>query len=260
MKYAAIVLVSLTGAVAALAQGSAIPAAIDAYLQPYVHSANFSGVVLVERSGKTIFQRAYGFADREKHIPNTPATRFHIASMSMQFTAAAIMRLVDKGALSLDDYVGGYAPGTPGAEKITIRDLLTQRSGLPDINSLPDYNEVLERHQAPDTLVTKIAGRPMLFEPGSKYLHEEHSAYNLLALIIEKKTGLPFAKAMQQLVFRPLHLAGSGIDDDSLPPSKLVAKGYQPEGTYGLKPATAIHWSVKSGNASTYTTARDEAG
>ncbi len=258
MKFAATIFALLAYAVAGLAQTST-PAAIDAYLQPYVRSANFSGVVLVEHNSKPIFQHAYGFADRESQISNTPTTRFHVASMSMQFTAAAIMRLVDRGALSLDDHVGAYAPGTPGADKITIRDLLTQRSGLPDINSFPDYNEVLQQHQTPATLVTKIADKPLLFEPGSKYLHEEHSAYNLLALIVEKKTGLPFAKAMQQLVFRPLHLSSSGSDDDSLHPSKLMAKGYQPEGTYGLKPATSIHWSAKSGNASAFTTAHDEA-
>lgn len=258
MKLAAIILVFLACGVAGLAQESSSAAPIDAYLRPYVRSANFSGVVLVERNGRPIFQQAYGFADRESHVSNTAATRFHIASMSMQFTAAAIMRLVDKGALSLDDHVGAYVPQTPGADKITIRDLLTRRSGLTDINSLSDYNQVLQQHQTPSTLVAKIDGKPLLFEPGSKYLHEEHSAYNLLALVIEKKTRLPFAKAMQQLIFQPLRLANSGVDVDALHASKLMAKGYQPEGTYGLKPATAIHWSAKSGNASAFTTARDQ--
>jgi CubicO group peptidase (beta-lactamase class C family) len=56
-------------------------------------------------------------------------------------------------------------------------------------------------------LIAKISGRPLLFEPGSKFLHEEHSAYNLLALVVERKTGLPFARAMESLVFRPLGLS-----------------------------------------------------
>ncbi|MBZ5665145.1 MAG: beta-lactamase family protein [Acidobacteriia bacterium] len=135
------------------------PNAIDAYLRPYVRSENFAGVVLVEKSGKVVFEKAYGFADREHRVRNTPATRFHIASMSMQFTAGAILRLVDEGSIKLDGHVGEFVPGIEGADKITIRDLLTERSGLPDINSLPDYADVLQHHQTPASLVAKIKGQ-----------------------------------------------------------------------------------------------------
>jgi CubicO group peptidase (beta-lactamase class C family) len=102
--------------------------------------------------------------------------------MSMQFTAAAILRLVDSGSLRLDDHVTDLIPGIEGADKISIRDLLTERSGLPDINALPGYDDVLQHHQTPASLVSKIEGQPLLFLPGSKFLHGEHSAYNLLAL------------------------------------------------------------------------------
>jgi D-alanyl-D-alanine carboxypeptidase len=233
--------------------------AIDAYLQPYVRSGNLAGDVLVEKNGKVIFERAYGFADREDRVPNTAATQFHIASVSMQFTAAAVLRLVDAGSIKLDEHVGDFVPGIEGADRITIRDLLTERSGLPDINALPEYDDVLQHHQTPASLTAKIDGRPLLFEPGSKFLHEEHSAYNLLALIVERKTGLPFSAAVQHLLFRPIGLNESGVDDDSIMQGRRMAKGYQPEGTYGLKPAAAIHWSGKTGNASVYTTAGDEA-
>lgn len=242
-------------------QGQSKPtaAAIDAYIQPYVRSQNFAGDVLVEKDGKIVFQRAYGFADRERHVRNTPATRFHIASMSMQFTAAGVLRLVDAGSMKLEDHIGDFVPGIPGSDKITLRDLLMERSGLPDINSLPNYSEILQQHQTPASLVAKIAGQPLLFEPGSKFMHEEHSAYNVLALIIERKTGLPFAAAIERLVFRPVGLTASSVDDDSTAHVADLAKGYEPEGTYGLKPATAIHWSAKAGNASVYTTAVNEA-
>ena len=177
----------------------------------------------------------------------------------MQFTAAAVLRLVDSGSISLNEHIGDFVPGIEGADKITIRDLLTERSGLPDINALPGYDDVLQHHQTPASLVTKIEGQPLLFEPGSKFLHEEHSAYNLLALIVEKTTGLPFAAAVRRLVFGPMGLTASGIDDDSLPHSTRMASGYEPEGEFGLKPAASIHWSAKTGNASAYTTAADEA-
>jgi D-alanyl-D-alanine carboxypeptidase len=257
---------TLTVVVAALlcvgtssAQRASITADIDSYLRPYVRSGNFAGAVLVQKNGRVIFRKAYGFADRERRIRNTAATRFHIASVSMQFTAAAVLRLVDEGSISLDSHVGDLVPGIAGADQITVRDLLTERSGLPDINDLADYSDVLEHHQTPASLIAKINGRPLLFEPGSKFLHEEHSAYNLLALIVEKKAGLPFAEAIQKLVFRPIRLSASGADDDSAKGVQHMAKGYQPDGVYGLKPATPIHWSAKTGNASIFTTAGDQA-
>lgn len=259
-KFFAILLGAISTAAATVAQTNSDATAIDAYIRPYVQSHNFSGVVLVEQSGSVILEKAYGFADREKHLRNKPDFRFHIASLSMQFTAAAALRLVDQGMLNLDEHASDFVQGVEGADKITIKDLLTERSGLPDINALPNYDDlVLQQHQTPATLVRAIAGRPLLFEPGSKFLHEEHSAYNLLALIIEKKAGVPFADALQKLVFQPLGMTASGVDDDSVTNPDHMAKGYEPEGTYKLRPARAIHWSAKTGNASAYTTAGDEA-
>jgi len=243
---------------ACTAQAPSRVAAIEAYIQPYFDSLNFSGVVLVEQGQRVIFQRTYGFADRERQVANGNETRFHIASMSMQFTAAAILRLVDQGVVRLDDGVGEYVPGVEGSNKITVRDLLVEQSGLPDINSLSDYNEVLQAHQTPTSLVEKIQGRPLLFEPGTKFLHEEHSAYNVLALIIEKKSRLPFAEAMRRFVFGPAGLKQSGIDDDSNSVTSDMAKGYQPKGAYAIVPSVTIHWSGKAGNASAFTTANDE--
>lgn len=257
-KQIAFFVVSL-GALGCFAQSDFHRADIDKYLQPYVQSKNFSGAVFVSKDGKEVFKKAYGFANRETRAQNTTGTRFHIASVSMQFTAAAVLRLVDAGSIKLDERVGTLVSGIEGAEKITVRDLLMQRSGLPDINGFPDYTEVLQHHQTPSTLVAKIEGKPLLFEPGSKYLHEEHSAYNLLALIVEKKTGTPFATALEQLVFRPIGLGQSGVDDDSLHAAPQIAKGYEPEETDGLKPAQAIHWSAKTGNGSAYTTVTDAA-
>jgi CubicO group peptidase (beta-lactamase class C family) len=241
------------------AQNHLDAAALDSYLQAYVRSGNFSGSVLIEQGGKRVFERAYGSADREKPVRNTERTAFHVASVSMQYTAAAVLRLVDQGSLRLSTRVSEVVPGVTGGDQITILDLLLERSGLPDINTLPEYNAVLTEHQTPASLVARIAGRPLLFEPGSKFLHEEHSAYNLLALIVEKKTGLPFRAAVKKLVFQPAGLGSSFIDDDAVPVIPDVAKGYAPTGVAGLEPAPAIHWSAKTGNASVVTTARDQA-
>ena len=259
LKTTAVIIVGIFATVCFATDNDTRTAEIDRYLQPYVRSSNFSGLVLVLKGRRRVFEKAYGFADREKRIRNTTETRFHIASISMQFTAAAVLRLVDAGSVGLDERVGTFAPRVEGADKISVRDLLIQRSGLPDINALPEYDDVLQHHQTPSSLIGKIEGKPLLFEPGTKFAHEEHSAYNLLALIIEKKTGMPFAAAVQELVFRHAGLTTSGVDDDSLEKMVHMATGYEPEGTDGLKLAKAIHWSAKTGNGSAYTTVGDAA-
>ena len=250
----------LAGPCAALAGAAraetGIAAAADAYLQPYVASGNFSGVVRIERSGRRLFEKAYGDADRQAHRPNSVDTPFHVASVSMQLTAAAVLRLVDQGRLRLDEPIGDLA-GAP-ARVVTVRNLLMERSGLPDINDRPDYGEILQRSQTPRSLVDAVAGGALLFPPGEKRLHEEHSAYNVLALLIEQSTGRSFRAAMQRLVFDPLGMRRSFADDDTASPPGL-ALPYEPQGLFGVRPARPIHWSAKAGNASACVTAPDHA-
>jgi len=243
--------------VAATDQCAASTCHIEAYIEPYVQTSNFSGVVLAARAGAPVFAKAYGLADREKRIRNSLNTRFHIASMSMQFTAAAALRLIDEGKLSLDTPVSDVVPDFPNGGQITVRHLLAETSGIADINAQSDYAEVLAKHQTPLSLVERVQNLPPLRKPGT-FDREEHSAYNLLALIIERKTGLPFAAAVRKLVFRPLGMNDSGIDDDSPAAVRNAAKGYQPTGVYGIEAAAPIYWSAKAGNASAYSTAADE--
>src|SRR5216684_427341 len=99
-----------------LASDRELPKRIDSYLQAYVQSGNFSGTVLVAKHEKVVFEKAYGLADREHNVQNEKTTKFHIASLSMQFTATAVLRLVDNGALTLDETVGAYVVDIPGAE------------------------------------------------------------------------------------------------------------------------------------------------
>jgi CubicO group peptidase (beta-lactamase class C family) len=134
---------------------------IDAYFKPFAATNNFSGSVLITRGEKTLFAKSYGFADRSKRIPNRLDTRFHIASMSILFTSTVVLRLIDEGKLSFDTYVSNIVPGVPNGDKITIRELLEQNSGLPDVNDdLPNYDELLKSHQTPESLVAQIKTLP----------------------------------------------------------------------------------------------------
>src|SRR5205814_7658870 len=93
---------------------------IDAYLKPYVQTGNFSGVVLAKQNWKLLFLNGYGFADRKDKIPSTFETRFHIASLSMQFTAAAALRLVDGGQVSCGTWMGSLGCGDEGAGQVGV--------------------------------------------------------------------------------------------------------------------------------------------
>jgi len=167
------------GVARATTQAPTLAKAIDAYIDPFVATNNFSGQLLVVRGNKVIYERQLGWSDRETNRPMSPESELHIASISTQFTAAAIMRLIDQKKLTLETRVSEIVPEVRGAERMTIRTLLEQRSGISDINSRADYTE--------------------------------HSASNVLALIIERRSGLPFARAMRALVYRSLLL---GADRD----------------------------------------------
>jgi CubicO group peptidase (beta-lactamase class C family) len=239
------------------AQAASVPtSSIDDYVAPYAASNNFSGVVLIAKHGDVVYKNAFGAADIHAGRLNAAHTQFHLASLSMQFTAAAIMRLVELGKIRLDEPISDFVAGLPNGETITVRNLLEQTSGLPDVNALPGYADTLMSHQTAASLVALVKDKPPRFEPGGASRGEEHSAFNVLALVVERVTKQSFASALRKLVFAPLKMDGSGIDDDdqTLP---CAATGYAPLGVRGLEVAQPIHWSAKTGNASAYATAED---
>ncbi|HVI72802.1 MAG TPA: serine hydrolase domain-containing protein, partial [Pyrinomonadaceae bacterium] len=137
------------------------PAQFQKVMQPYVDAKMFMGSVLVASKGKTIFNNAYGMADLEWSIPNSPTTRFNIASMTKQFTAAAILLLEDRGKLKTSDPVKKYLPDAPASwDNITIYHLLTHTSGISD-------NAAKYQPGPPDLL--RFNDKPLDFQPGERW-------------------------------------------------------------------------------------------
>src|SRR5215472_11236352 len=127
--------VILAMAIAAMAHTSSAqaPDRFQQVVQPYVDAQMFMGSVLVAKDGKVVFSKSYGMADLEWSVPNSSTTRFNIASMTKQFTAASILLLEDRGKLNTNDSVKKYLPDAPASwDKITIYHLLTQSSGIAD--------------------------------------------------------------------------------------------------------------------------------
>jgi CubicO group peptidase (beta-lactamase class C family) len=159
--------------------------------------------VLVIDHGKIIFRQAFGLADAENQTPVTPQTNFRIASITKQFTATAIMLLVDEGKISLDDTIDTFFPGFPEyGQRITIRHLLNHRSGLPDYEDLIPDNTTLQVHDL-DVLKMILDTDEPLFEPGSNHKYS-NTGYTLLGLIVEQAAGQPFHLFLKARIFDPV--------------------------------------------------------
>jgi CubicO group peptidase (beta-lactamase class C family) len=229
---------------------------IKTYLAPFVESGNFSGAVLIARQGKVLLREAYGSANYELGVPNSPRMRFHIASVSKPFTAAAILQLQEKGRLTLSDPVSRFLPDFPEGGKIQIENLLTHTSGIRDINGLDDYDDFARSPHTLPELVAKFAGLPLQFQPGTKYSYS-NSNYNLLALILQKISGEAYPDYLRRHIFAAAGMEESGHDGDAATLIPLAAAGYVPAGEKGFENAPYINWSTKTGNGSLYSTVDD---
>lgn len=190
-------------AVARLSLDEAVES-LDSKAVELVSKDKFSGDVLVARSGKVAFQKAYGLADRDKRIPNTVDTRFRIGSMNKMFTATAILQLVGDGKIELTAPLGKYLPDYPNKEvatKVKIRDLLTHTGGTGDIFT-PDYEKHrLETRELTD-YVKLYGSRGLQFEPGSKWAYSNYG-FVLLGIVVQRVSGVSYYDYVRTLIFLP---------------------------------------------------------
>ncbi|MFD1820415.1 CubicO group peptidase, beta-lactamase class C family [Pseudarcicella hirudinis] len=195
-----------------LAQNKALQ--IDQLLQSYKDIQAFNGSVLVAKRGKIILQKGYGFANMESGARNTVNTKFRIASLSKQFTAMLIMQLKQSGLLNLGDPISKFLPyyRKDIGNKVTIYELLTQTSGIPDYTSRPDFfPDIATHHYTPDKFVEKFCSDSLQYEPGTRYSYC-NSNYYILGAIIESITQKPYAIVLKEKIFDVAGMKDSGID------------------------------------------------
>jgi CubicO group peptidase (beta-lactamase class C family) len=192
-----------------------VAARLDSVARAYAARGELSGVVLVARDGRVVYERAFGEADRVRHVPNTRDTRFRIASTTKQFTAALVLRLVEDGMLRLDAPIAAYLPEypRPQGDGIMLRQLLSHTAGLPDYPHLAGFyeHEVMTAH-TPATLMALFDTLPLDFPPGSRWGYS-NSDYVVLGAIVERVTGQPYAAALRARLLAPLGLAATAYDD-----------------------------------------------
>ena len=224
-------------------------------IQASVADKTFMGTVLVAKDGKTIIDQGYGSADLEWNIPNTPAVKFRLGSLTKQFTAASILLLEERGKLKVEDPISKYMPDAPSAwSKITIYHVLTHTSGIPSFTSFPDYATTEWKDTTPTELVARFRDKPLDFEPGTKFSYS-NSGYVLLGYLIEKISGQTYADFLQQNIFTPLNMTDTGIDSNSaIIPQR--AQGYTPS-PHGVHHAGYISMTIPLSAGAIYSTTGD---
>lgn len=200
-----VLLLLLMTPVSALADDAFPTQAVDAMMERYAGDAPGASM-LVLRDGVPLLRKSYGFADREQRIAATPATNYRLASITKQFTAAAIMLLVEDGRLTLDDSARRWLPSLPTmADSITLRHLLTHSSGLIDYEDVMPAEFTGQLHDA-DVLRLLETQDKTYFPHGTGYRYS-NSGYALLALIVEKASGQAFSDFLRLRIFQPLGMA-----------------------------------------------------
>jgi CubicO group peptidase (beta-lactamase class C family) len=228
---------------------------MDQVVQAYVANKTFMGSVLVARGGDVLISKSYGAANLEWNIPNTPATKFRLGSVTKQFTAASILLLEERGKLKVEDPVAKHLPDAPAAwEKITIFHLLTHTSGIPNFTSFPEYRTWQAFATPAEKLVGFFRDKPLEFAPGER-MNYSNSGYVLLGYLIEKISGQSYEAFLQQNIFTPLEMKDSGYDSNSALLGRRAA-GYSPS-PRGVENAGFVHMSIPHGAGALYSTTED---
>ena len=202
-------MVALVVAGRTFSQTSSSPAdAVTHYVNAEMARQHIPGIaLLVSRNGEPLRAQGFGFSNVELQVPVKPETLFQSGSMGKQFTATAVMMLVEEGKISLDDSITKYFPDAPSSWKpVTVRHLLSHTGGFTDypdnFNFRKDYTE--------DELLKVVAGIPLAFPPGTKWSYS-NLGYLTLGILIHRVTGKFYGAVLQERIFHPLGMQNTRI-------------------------------------------------
>ncbi|GLC25159.1 serine hydrolase domain-containing protein [Roseisolibacter agri] len=188
-----------------------IVARLDSIAGAPVARGDVAGLtVVVRRGGDTLLARGYGHVDLARAVPMTVDRVFPIASLTKQVAAAAVLRLVERGVVGLDDDVRRHVPDAPTqGRRITVRQLLTHTAGLPDFADRPDPDSTRARDVRPMETLARVRGLPLDFAPGTQ-LRYSNTGYLLLGMLLERHAGVSFAEHVTRTLLRPAGAATAG--------------------------------------------------
>jgi CubicO group peptidase (beta-lactamase class C family) len=208
---------------------------LDAMFENVIKPDGPGASVLVARDGKILFEKGYGLADIEHHVPVTPETRFRIGSITKQFTAAAILKLQEQGKLSVEDTLSKYFPDYPRGGEVKLRHLLTHTSGIHSYTSKPGFMDSVTKPITSEALINSFKNDPFDFDPGKKWSYC-NSGFFLLGCIVEKVSGDSYEDFLRKNFFEPLGMRNTGVHHSDA--MEHAALGY--DGS----PKRAVNWDM----------------
>jgi len=187
---------------------------IDDFILSQMQKQKIPGLALsVLQNGEVVRAKCYGFANLEHQVPVIPETVFQSGSVGKQFTATGIMMLVEQGKMHLDDPVSVYIKDAPASWKdITIRNLLTHTSGIPDYTDQKDFD--YRRDYTEDQLLKIIESYPLEFRPGESWNYS-NSGYMLLGILIHKVYGKFYGELLKERIFQPLGMTSTRVMNEA---------------------------------------------
>jgi CubicO group peptidase (beta-lactamase class C family) len=211
-----------------------VAARADVYLQARTAAGTFNGTVLLARGPRTLFVKGYGFANEQTGARNDSATRFATASITKTFTAALLMKLRQEGRLALEDPVCRHlAPCPSHWQPLTLLQLLTHTTGIPDYARTADFPRKMHERRPAEQLIAEFRDRPLEFAPGTKYAYS-NSNYVLLGAVVEKVGGKPYGELLREKIFAPLAMRDSGLEEGDVKVANM-ATGYKPHGVQNVE-------------------------
>ena len=234
-------------------------ARFDAVISHYERCGYLRGAVLVSQHGQIIYSRGVGEANQLTHTPNTPQTRFGIASITKQFTAALVLQQVDAGRIRLDNAVSDYLPWyrKDTGQRMTVEQLLHHTSGLPADYDQPEFGDgpAACLHYEPEEFAKKFCQPNLVAEPGAKWAYS-NCGYVVLGLILEQATGERFEDLLQRQLLTPLGMKDSGLNHmDIAAPGG--AAGYTRHAGPRYTPGPALDYSHIFSGGAMYSSAED---
>ena len=247
----------LAAACAPLAATDDLAAPAEAFVEGAWPADGPGAAVVVTRGGEVVYAGTRGLADVGTRRPITLDSVFRLGSISKQFTAALVLKLVDEGKVSLDDPLSKFLPDFPApGGQATIRQLLNHTSGIRSYTSLPGAQSeaATSRHYTTGEVIALIRDEKPDFAPGSDWRYD-NSGYALLAAVIEAVTGQPWQVALEQRITRPLGLATIRYAPDE----NTIANRVMPYtmGPSGVAPAQKVDLSSASGAGGLVGSVRD---
>jgi hypothetical protein len=232
--------------------------ALDIYLEKLVAADLFSGNVLVAKEGNAVYERSLGFADRANKMSINSATRFNLASINKTFTNTAIQQLITRGKLSLDDTVGKVLPDYPQetTRAATVDQLLHHTAGVADLFGEAFTQAAKDRFRSNADYYKFVSNLKPLFAPGARNQYC-NGCYIVLGAIIERVSGMPYEKYVEENIFKPAAMTTAGsLQSDGITPN--VASGYTNLAVEGqLRSNVLMHGASGSAAGGGYATASD---